>query len=587
MNGLGLPLGRAALAVPVLVFSLAVPALADDPAVARISVLNGDAVVKRADSGDLTAAAINAPLMAGDFLTTQNNGRAEVEFDSTDAVRIGNDTQLRLNSLDQQTRSIALAQGTVELRVLAASETYPAIQTPSVTVQPNRVGAYRVSVLDDGSVQVTVRLGEADVNSGTSDQLLDPGSTLAVSTSAGGVQFQTTPMIAIDDFDTWNADRDHVAQTAQSYQYVDAGVVGADDLDAYGRWVDAPGYGHVWSPYVAANWAPYTYGRWVWEPYYGWTWVAAEPWGWAPYHYGRWFYNGAAGWCWVPDNVHPLWRPALVAFFSFGGTPGGFRFGFGNIGWVPLGPREPFHPWWGNGWSNGYHHYETGITTVTTVTPVTTVTRGIYRNFRAPGGAVFVSQRRFALGDFSHPAAVSNADLVHVNIVSGAVPVVPTQHNLVIGGRPASTAVPSERFTHFVAPPAAPSFDQQRRYVQTVTTAQYHTDVMRHTGIPVQPALARPIPLPHAVVPLRPTLPNATQNDGSYQRRTVAPWIPSTQNHAGVGTTFPQPVGVHSAILPVHRYPSSLGAYRPVTVPRVHVPRHVTKAVTVKTLETH
>jgi hypothetical protein len=205
---------------------------------------------------------------------------------------------------------------------------------------------------------------------------------------------------------------------------------------------------------------------------------------------------------------------------------------------------------------------------------VTTVTRGTYRNFRAPGGAVFVSQRRFALGDFSHAAAVSNADLVRVNVVSGAVPVVPTEHNLDIGGHPASTAAPSERFNHFVAPPAAPSFDQQRRYVQTVTTAQYHTDVMRHTGIPEQPVIAPPLPatyVPRSYIPANnaPRV-NAPNNNRAYQ----------------LHTTFPQPLGVHSSIMPVRRSPSSLGSYRPVSVPSVHVPRHTSKAVTVKKLQT-
>jgi hypothetical protein len=563
MNGLGLStLSRAALALPVLVFSLAaIPALADDPAVARISVLDGDGVVKRADSGDLTGAAINAPLMAGDFLTTQDASRAEVEFDSSDVLRLGSDTQLRLNSLDPQNRSIALAQGTAELRILAQSANYPAIQTPSVTVQPNRPGAYRVSVLDDGSVQVTVRLGEADINTGTGDQLLDPGNTLDVSTSDTGVQLQAAPAIAVDAFDTWNADRDRLVQTAQaaqSYQYVDAGVVGADDLSAYGHWVDAPVYGQVWSPYVAADWAPYTYGRWVWEPYYGWTWVAAEPWGWAPYHYGRWFYNGAAGWCWVPEHEHPIWRPALVAFFSFGGSPGGLSFGFGNIGWVPLGPREPFHPWWGNGWSQGYHH-DSGP-------PVTTVTRVVYRNFRAPGGAVFVSQRRFALGDFSHPAAVSNADLAHVSVVSGALPVVPTKHNLDIGGQPAHAMIPNERFNHFSAVPAGPSFDDQRRVVQTVTTAQYHTDVMRHTGIAEppqlpQPAFERPIPVPHVANPINATRP-ITAPANTYERRTVEPATP--------------PFGAPRSLMPV----------RPIQSIHVPVRRHAAKAAKVKTPDT-
>jgi hypothetical protein len=156
---------------------------------------------------------------------------------------------------------------------------------------------------------------------------------------------------------------------------------------------------------------------------------------------------------------------------------------------------------------------------------------------------------------------------------------VPTQRNLDIGGHPATTVVPSGRFTQFIAPQAAPSFDQQRRYVQTVTTAQYHTDVMRHAGFAAQPALVRPLPLTNAPtsVVLPRTFSPRTYLPGTYQPRT---------NH---GMTFPQPVVVHPVVVvPVRRYPSALGGYRPMAIPAVHVPayRHTTKTAKVKTLET-
>ena len=100
---------------------------------------------------------------------------------------------------------------------------------------------------------------------------------------------------------------------------------------------------------VAPGGLPYHDGRWVWEPYYGWTWVGYEPWGWAPYHYGRWLYTGGYGWAWYPGPVYvrPVYRPALVAFFGFGSGGSSFSLAFGNVGWVPLAPYEPFHPWWG------------------------------------------------------------------------------------------------------------------------------------------------------------------------------------------------------------------------------------------------
>src|SRR5271167_1263018 len=51
-------------------------------AVARIAVLNGDVSVRRGDSGDVVAAAVNGPLMADDRLLTGASARAEVQLDS-------------------------------------------------------------------------------------------------------------------------------------------------------------------------------------------------------------------------------------------------------------------------------------------------------------------------------------------------------------------------------------------------------------------------------------------------------------------------------------------------------------------------
>ena len=93
---------------------------------------------------------------------------------------------------------------------------------------------------------------------------------------------------------------------------------------------------------MPAGWAPYRYGRWVNHDPWGWVWVEEEPWGYAPFHYGRWVnYGGRWGWIPGPVNAHPVWSPALVAFA--GGVKVG---GFGLSVWFPLGPGEPYHPWY-------------------------------------------------------------------------------------------------------------------------------------------------------------------------------------------------------------------------------------------------
>src|SRR5436309_3198686 len=104
-----------------------------------------------------------------------------------------------------------------------------------------------------------------------------------------------------------------------------------DDLASYGRWIQRPRYGWVWTPRVVArSWRPYQYGHWVWTDL-GWTWVSDEPFGWATYHYGRWYDDPDYGWEWVPGDQ---WAPAWVDWHE----------GNNYVGWAPLPPSIGYRP---------------------------------------------------------------------------------------------------------------------------------------------------------------------------------------------------------------------------------------------------
>lgn len=97
-----------------------------------------------------------------------------------------------------------------------------------------------------------------------------------------------------------------------------------DELSPYGRWIDYPGYGYVWSP-TAPDFRPYyNNGYWV-NTNLGWSWNSDYNWGWAPFHYGRWFYETGYGWMWVPGYE---WAPAWVSW----------RNSADYYGWAPLAP---------------------------------------------------------------------------------------------------------------------------------------------------------------------------------------------------------------------------------------------------------
>ncbi|MBV8281827.1 MAG: FecR domain-containing protein [Candidatus Eremiobacteraeota bacterium] len=457
-------------------------ALADDVGVARISVLSGSVTLKRADSGDSVAAAINAPVNAGDYLVTSDGARAEVQFDGSDVVRMDSDAQARFTSVEGPANSLQLAQGTVEVKSLARSAGQPSVQTPSATIRGDAPGRYRVAVDDQGDTLLAVRSGSADVIGAQGTQTFTAGTTVQISGSAPNVQVTPVSNLTVDAFDSWNGQRDQYLAAVSDDPYADSGITGLADLDTYGHWVSYPQYGQVWvANSYPAGWAPYQYGHWVWQPYYGWTWVGYEPWGWAPYHYGRWFWAANTGWAWYPGPfyVRPVYRPALVAFFGYGGG-GGFSFSFaaGNVGWVPLAPYEVYHPWWGPAFVN----HTTVVYNYTNVTNVTNVNiTKYYRNATVPGGVAVVGHEQFVNGEPYKYQSVTPGELHNVSLVRSALPVVPTKQNLAFttSGHAGATPPLSSRFATLPAPSKVPpTFAQQRAVVTSVTQHIYPSGVV-------------------------------------------------------------------------------------------------------------
>jgi hypothetical protein len=101
-----------------------------------------------------------------------------------------------------------------------------------------------------------------------------------------------------------------------------------EELEQYGRWIDHPRWGDVWSPDVDRDWRPYTMGYWNYTEDNGWFWVSDEPFGWAVFHYGRWVPDPDDGWLWIPGTE---WAPAWVAWRSDDNDDG-------YVGWAPLPP---------------------------------------------------------------------------------------------------------------------------------------------------------------------------------------------------------------------------------------------------------
>ena len=472
------------------------------PAVARISVLHGSAVVQRSDANTQVAAAVNAPLLPGDYVSTGQTSRAEVQFDGDTAVRLAGSVQARITTNEPNDRQMQLADGTVEVGLLRNAEPFQ-IDTPSVTVRMQGAGDYRVTIYTDGSTWVTVRRGQAEVVTPQQTYTLEPGKTMVARGAASSPSIAYRSEIAEDSFDAFNAQRDQTMVAAiHADSNLSPDIAGYDNLDAYGQWQNVPGYGQSWIPNEPSGWAPYRDGSWTWAGGYGWTWVGNEPWGWTPYHYGRWYYANGYGWAWYPPAyaaVAPAWSPALVGFFGFGVGFGGagwgvsLNFGYPSIGWCPLAPYETYYPWYpgwawtgyGWGWPGYYGGGGYGYGYGARVVNVTNITN-IYRNYRH-GGASGTTVGNFQHGTIhGHTVPVTSKNVGRAGSIHGAVPIAPTHDNLGFGaGRPSAPVTLSKsfgdpRFASNRALAGRTSFDQQQKDVSAAIRG-----TNERSGVPV------------------------------------------------------------------------------------------------------
>jgi len=396
--------------------------------IARISLVEGEVSYQRAgDSNkDWSDATPNLPINERDQIYSGPSGRAEVQLSGRNLVRVDSNTNLRFTQFNTGTTQFALPVGTATFRVDSLDRrqfqivdandagkddpVYFEVDTPIVAITFLKEGSYRINVRDDGSTEVIVRRGQAEVyNQEIGTVAVKQGRRILID-GRDANYFQIARLEDKDNWDRWNDRRDDElfarVSSSQSARYVPVAVPGVYDLDSYGDWINTPDYGYVWYPRsVAVGWAPYRAGYWRHYSGWGWTWVSYEPWGWVPYHYGRWAYYGSR-WCWVPRvnigigvGLGWNWSPHLVTFFGWGG--GGYNRGYRDgyrdarydfYGWCPLGPRDRYY---GNG-------SRTIVNNTTVINNVNSLD-----NYNAPGGVSLMESRRFDSGR----VAVNQGDL--------------------------------------------------------------------------------------------------------------------------------------------------------------------------------
>jgi hypothetical protein len=447
-------------------------------------MIHGDVSTQRGDSGTWSAALLNQPVVNGDKVSTGAGGRAEVQLDFANILRLASNAQANIANFTQKYIQIQVGQGLANYSVFGESEAEPEIDTRNVAVHPaHKDGVFRIEVRPDGDSIVIARKGEAQISTPQGIAEIHQGEMATVRGSGADAKYKITAAPDRDDWDRWNSERDRMIHNADAWRHTNKYYVGAEDLDANGTWEDAPDYGQVWVPNEPDGWAPYRDGNWTYEPYYGWTWVGYEPWGWAPYHYGRWMYYGNS-WAWWPGPVwgpgfyRPFWSPAYVSFFGFGGGWGlGFGWGgWGGFGWLPIGPCDRFFPWWGGyGGRFGVVGFNRigGINRFGGIAPLHAGTRFSnlsHINDAHIGGAVStVAAGKFGAGRTTAVAA-THAQLSGAHMMTGNLPVVPSRASLSASGRAAApSTIHNNASQHFFGAQSTShpeSFQQQTAHLQ-------------------------------------------------------------------------------------------------------------------------
>ena len=333
LAGVGVQKGRAMHRLCVLTVLVAALPLSASAAESyrhgRIRHVEEGVSIQRGTETGSEEAVANLPYLPGDRVWTDSGGRVEFQFAGGTLVRLDSASKLDYVAHDDgrdERIVLRLWSGALYLHARDRRDGGFEIETPGGVVTAGGRGVVRIDV-QSGETRVSVYEGEAALEAGENVRL-----RAGERVYARGGQVEEAPRsfdrAEGDEFAGWDASRQEQGAYASNRPATlpdDIAPYG-DELDRHGAWYYESEVGHVWRPYVAAGWQPYSDGRWVWSVF-GWTWVPYESWGWAPAHYGRWGFSPALGWYWIPGAT---WAPAWVSW-AVGGD---------YVGWCPLGYRD-------------------------------------------------------------------------------------------------------------------------------------------------------------------------------------------------------------------------------------------------------
>ena len=272
--------------------------------IVRLSQAKGTLSLDRKTGHGFEMTMTNMPIVEGEKLRTAE-GYAEVEFEDNSTLRVAPNSLvefplLALRGSGAKASTVNVVQGTVyvNLQGTKGNEFLLEADGRKMTVAPST----RVRMMvESGKTVVSVFNGSVEVQRGSETALV----TKKQSMTLGGDEVSVAKKIEEEPYDAWDKEsNDYHARYSQANTFAGGGSsYGLSDLNYYGGFINAGGFGSFWQPYFAgAGWSPYGSGVWALYPGAGYSFVSPYPWGWLPYHSGTWSFFPGYGWGWQPGG---------------------------------------------------------------------------------------------------------------------------------------------------------------------------------------------------------------------------------------------------------------------------------------------
>ncbi len=205
--------------------------------VARVQYMSGEVSMQPGGVNDWVAANTNRPMTTADRVWTDKNAKAELNV-GDGFLRMNAETSLTLTNVSDNTVQMELDQGTLVVTVkhLEKGEIYE-VDTPNFAFTVMKTGVYRFDVYPNQDQSwVTVRSGYGEATGKGSAVRVNSGMQLRFS-SSNSLQHVAYSAPPRDGFDDWVQVRDKRLDSSLSARYVSPGVIGYQDLDNNGTWV--------------------------------------------------------------------------------------------------------------------------------------------------------------------------------------------------------------------------------------------------------------------------------------------------------------------------------------------------------------